>query len=112
MGIMDNAKNIAELVKKYNDQELYEKIMSLREQILSLREENIGLKEKIKTMEKAFEIKEKLIKDGNCYFRASDTEKKQPYCMTCWDADKKLVSLMRERGVGGTRIRCNICRKR
>jgi hypothetical protein len=29
MNILDNAKDIAELIKKYNDQELYQRIVDL-----------------------------------------------------------------------------------
>ena len=45
MSILNNAKEIADLIKKYNDQDLYERIVALREQILELREENLSLKE-------------------------------------------------------------------
>lgn len=112
MGIIDNAKNIAELIKKYNDHELYEKIVSLREEILLIREENIELKEKLKSIEKSIELNDELIKDGNRYFKISDSEKKQPYCLTCWDVDRKLVSLIVQGSSLGTTILCNICKKR
>ncbi len=38
MNILDNAKSIAELVKKYNDQDLYERIIDLRDEIFKLKE--------------------------------------------------------------------------
>jgi len=47
MGIIDHAKDIAELIKKYNDAELYQKIVNLRDEIFELREDNLKLKEKI-----------------------------------------------------------------
>jgi len=58
MGIIDNAKDIAELIKKYNDIELYQKIIDLRDEIFELREDNLKLKEKLKPLMK----KRKLIK--------------------------------------------------
>ncbi len=35
MGVVDHAKEIADLIKKYNDQDLYERIVALREEILA-----------------------------------------------------------------------------
>lgn len=112
MVIIKNAKDIAELVKKYNDQDLYEKIVSLREQILLLREENVELKGKINALEKAIELNEEIVMHGNCYFKVSDTKRKHPYCITCWDVDRKLVSLIVSNSSFGTSMICNICKKR
>ena len=112
MGIIDNAKEIADLVKNYNNQDLYEKIVDLRAQIIELKEENIRLKEKNDKLEAAIRIEEEIIKDGNCYFRKSDEERKHPYCMTCWDVDRKLVSLVCNQIGEQVFIVCNICKQR
>jgi len=109
LGVIENVKEVSELIKKYNDQDLYERIVELREQILSLREENIQLREELGNLIKASEIEEEIIKHGNCYFKKSDENKDHPYCMTCWDVDKRLVSLLQ--GLHGT-ITCNICKNR
>lgn len=47
MSILDNAKDIAELIKKYNDQELYQRIIDLRDEIFELKEENRLLRERL-----------------------------------------------------------------
>lgn len=109
MGVLENVKEVSELIKKYNDQDLYERIVELREQILSLREENLQVKEELNILIKASEIREEIIKDGNCYYKKSDENRDQPYCMTCWDVDRRLVSLLR--GLHNT-ITCNICKSR
>ena len=106
MSIVDNVKDLSELVKKYNDQDLYERIISLREEILTLREENLELHEKINKLESASELEAELYKKGNCYYKKSDTAKEQPFCMTCWDVDRKLVSLILS---GHGSISCSIC---
>ena len=108
MSIVDNAKEIAKLVKKYNDQELYEKIVNLREQILALREDNLKLKEQIKKIEAAGDIEKKIIREGNCYYFADDSDRKNPYCIPCWDYEKKLVGLI----IGQGTIKCYICMSR
>ena len=109
MSIIDDAKEIANLVKKYNDQDLYERIVSLREQILELREDNIKLKEQFKELSKAKDIEDKLVRIGNAYYFKDDSTHKNPYCLACWDHDKKLVSMVF--GLHNT-IRCKICAAR
>ncbi len=112
MSILDHAKEIAELVKKYNDQDLYERIVGLREEILQLREENLELREQVKSLKEASDITTRLRRDGNSYFLDDDKNKERPYCLTCWDADRKLVSLILSEDRIGTRIRCGICAAR
>lgn len=114
MGIIDQARDIAELVKKYNDQELYERIVHLREEILRLREENIELHQQVKQLTDAATIEEDLIRVDNCYYRRDDANQKQPYCLTCWDSDRKLISLIlgRNRSLGTVTIKCGVCEAR
>jgi len=109
VGVLENVKEVSELIKKYNDQDLYERIVELREQILSLREENLQIKEEISNLKKASAIEDEIIKYGNCYFKKTDEKREHPFCMTCWDVDKRLVSL--HRGMHDT-IKCNICMSR
>ena len=56
MSILDDAKQIADLIKKYNDQDLYERIVALREEILALREENIAVKEELRRTKEAASV--------------------------------------------------------
>lgn len=110
MSIIENAKEIADLIKKYNDQDLYERIIALREEILSLREENLSLKEKIKALEASTDIQHKITRKGNVYVFTDDPSgKKNMYCMACWDYERKLVNVYT--GPGGI-IRCHICMDR
>lgn len=117
MGILDNAKDIAELVKKYNDQDLYQRIVDLRAEILELREENLRLREELNELQKATDISNELIREGNAYYRESeDGQKLGPFCMACWDYDSKLVNVNVHRTTiqGRTHIsyRCAICSTR
>jgi hypothetical protein len=112
MSILNNAKEIADLIKKYNDQELYAKIVSLREEIIEIREENIELKEELKKFKKSQEVSTNLVREGNCYFLKSDKKKENPLCMACWDADRKLVNLIVQKTRQGKTIKCDICQSR
>jgi hypothetical protein len=110
MSIIDHAKEIADLIKKYNDQDLYERIVGLREEILALREENLTLREEVKAGKVAADVSSRLRRDGNCYFFDDDKSKERPFCLTCWDADRRLISLIVSPGyVGEGTIRCGRC---
>jgi len=113
MGILDNAKELAELIKKYNNQDLYQKVIDLRDEIFNLREEKQQLKERVNELERAENIGSKLERQGNVYFR-TDREEDQagPFCMTCWDADRKLVNVITITEDGSARFKCSICIKR
>ena len=112
MGIIEQAKDIANLIKKYNDQELYQKICDLRDEIFDLREENVSLRQQLSDINKNRDLREKLIRDGNCYYMTEDAGRVHPYCMVCFDYDEKLVSLILDTCDWGTTITCNICRAR
>jgi hypothetical protein len=112
MSIVEHAKEVADLIKKYNDQELYERIVALREEILELREENIQLKQEVKTLKEIQDIGSRLVREGNCYFFKDDERQERPYCLTCWDSDCKLVSLILTKDHWGTHIKCGVCAAR
>jgi len=109
MNIVEQAKEIAHLIKKYNDQELYQKIVDLRDEIFELRDENLSLKEKVRELLNAADVSNQLTRNGNQYLRRHpDGSESGPYCMTCWDYDRKLVNLLKlPRGF----IRCGRCDK-
>jgi len=93
MGIVDHAKNIAELIKKYNDVELYQKIIDLSYEIFELKEDNLKLKEKIKALEEEKKINEKMVYESPFYWLKDGENKDGPYCQKCYDDKKKLSRL-------------------
>ena len=112
MSIIDDAKEITALIKKYNDQNLYERIVALREEILALRDENISLKDALKKANDNSATAEQIVRDGNAYYFKTDAKRDNPFCMTCWDADRKLVSLLLSESHWGRQIKCGICAAR
>ncbi len=111
---LPNYRDIVDLIKKGATIEAQEKIMQLREAALALQEDNFALREENRRLKEAQSLAAKLIRDGNCYYREEDSDRKHPYCLTCWDADRKLVSLILGRDAmrGITTISCNVCKAR
>lgn len=112
MEIIEQAKAIATLIKKYKDQDLYQSMVELREKILSLQEDNLSLKTEVAALKKRIEISEDLEREGNSYYRKSDTEKKHPFCLPCWDYEGKLISQVVHKMHGKTMVSCSICAAR
>jgi len=93
MGIIDNAKDIAELIKKYNNVELNRKIIDLCDEIFELREDNLKLKEKIKALDEEKKINKKMVFESPFYWLKDGEKKDGPYCQKCYDDNKKLIRL-------------------
>ncbi len=102
MSILDNVKELAGLVQKINDLELYRRILDLQSEVMALLDEIQTLKTQKKDLEKKWEIQESLQFRENAYWRESGDG---PYCLPCWDKDKKL---MRMAGDGGM-YSCHTC---
>lgn len=112
MEILENAKDIYNLIKKLDQQDLLEKMADLRDQILELREENQKLKEKILELET--ENKYVVLENGS-YFKIRENEKKEgPFCSVCWEKDRKLISLKSHYTLGSSPdnipLRCPVCK--
>ncbi len=93
MGIIDHVKDILKLIKKYDDAEIYQKIVDLRDEIFELKEENLNLKEKIKNLIEEKKISEKMVFEAPFYWKMDGDKKDGPLCQKCYDDYKKLIRL-------------------
>jgi len=91
MGVIDNAKEIADLVKKVGDIDLYRKIVALESEILDLTREKRQLEEKVSNLEQSLAFKEKLVFKEPLYWLEGDGT---PYCPGCWVEKRQAVHLM------------------
>jgi len=107
MGILDNAKDIAKLIEKYNDAELYKKILDLRDEIFELRENNLNLKTEIKALKEEKNINNKIVFEKPYYWLKDGDKKDGPYCQKCFDDDKKLIRLQEHKN---GRWYCLVCK--
>jgi len=93
MGIIDNAKEVAELIKKVGDIELYRKIVELEGEIIEQIRENRKLEERVAELEGQLNLKIKMVFGEPFYYQEGD---KTPYCPRCWEAIKRAVHLFRQ----------------
>jgi hypothetical protein len=97
-GILSSVRDVEgkEAVSKLQDQilDLQSKLFSIQSQYEQLAEEKREAVEKIKQMEYAADVSTQLVREQNYYFRTLPSGKKDgPYCLACWDGERKLINV-------------------
>ncbi len=67
MGIIDNVRAVADVVKQIDNIELYRRILDLQAEVMGLVEENSRLKKENAGLEERLTIKEALVFDNDRY---------------------------------------------
>lgn len=91
MSIISNAKEIADLVKKIGNVELYRRIIDLEGEIIELSGQNHSLKEQVSALEQKLKLRAQLKFSDSMYWLADGDAKDGPFCQRCYDVDGKLV---------------------
>jgi hypothetical protein len=91
VGVIENMKDVAELVKKFGDIELNRRILTLENEVLDLSREKRRAEEKIEELQQTLKIKKELIFKDNQYYLRQDDQEVGPYCSLCWDRDNTLI---------------------
>jgi hypothetical protein len=108
MSIIDNAKEVADLVKKIGDIELYRKIVALEGEVIDLTREKRALENRVGELERAIVFTKKLTFKEPFYFAEGDAT---PYCPACWEIKREAVHVIRLWSEGGeTKWDCPVCK--
>jgi hypothetical protein len=108
MGISDpigTIKNISELVKKYNDIDLMQKIVTLHSDVFALQMENLELRKRL-------DLREKMHMSGPFHYYFQDGDE-VPFCPKCWEKDGKPIHLDEPytTDLGYTKRFCRVCKE-
>lgn len=91
MGIVDNVKEVADLVKKMGDVELYRKIIELEEQVFSLNRTNREQEDEIAALHMRLSFSSSLTYKSPFYYADEDPV---PFCPKCWESESKAIHLV------------------
>jgi hypothetical protein len=109
VGIIDNFKDLFKVAETVNNIDLYKKLSELQNSVYALQDENRALKDELKQRDKQHDIESRLHPRDNAYYLDDGRQLDGPFCLRCWDVDRKLV---RERhgATAGTHycVECNI----
>ncbi len=107
MSIIANAKEIAELVKKLDDIELYRKTIELEREIIELTREKLALELRVEKLNKALQTTSQMSFREPFYYVEGDSV---PFCPKCWEVEKISVHLIYEdHYLGEMKYACQHC---
>ena len=108
MGVVENMKEVADLIKKIGDIELNRKILTLETEVLDLTREKRRLEEKAEELERRVAMREKLIFIAPFYWLGADAT---PYCAACWENQNRAVHVIFRFDNGeDARLDCPVCK--
>ncbi|MEX0830209.1 MAG: hypothetical protein WD032_08185 [Nitrospirales bacterium] len=96
MKILENAKEIATLVKTLGNIDLQQKIVDLQGDILDLTTHNQRLEEELRDVKKLLSLKGKMKWEKPVY-RVEGEE--DPYCPQCWEVNQLQVHVKSWKGI-------------
>ena len=111
MDPVSTIKDIATLVKKYNDLELMKKIVDLQSELFELQQENLRLQRELSEVERSVSAAAamRMRSPFNYYYSDDDPV---PFCPTCWEHSEKRIHLPEaEPWNGGLRRDCRVCQQ-
>jgi hypothetical protein len=109
MNPIEQVKELASLIKKVGDIDLYSKIVALQSEVVKLSSRNVELEQKCSELEAELSRKKKLRHERSLYFADNDPI---PYCPHCWETSEKLVHLFGPKTLmqpGGEMWECHAC---
>lgn len=93
MSIIDNAKEIASIVKKLGDIDLYKKIVELEGEIIELTKQKRQLDEELADITRSKVIIDELRFDAPFYTNVDNTEL---YCARCIEVDRRAIHVVKQ----------------
>ena len=92
MGVVENLKDAAELLRKAGQIDLYKKIAAAEDEVRELTREKRRLEDQVEEMQRAQRfVQETEFKAPFYYLKEGD---QTPYCPRCWEKDKHAVHVV------------------
>lgn len=85
MGVVENMKDVADLIKKLGDIELNRRILNLENEVLDLAREKRRAEDKVEELQRALKFSKELIFKDPYYRVVGDPT---PYCPACWNTKR------------------------
>ena len=102
VGLIKAAKDAYDIAKKLDNQDLRQLLADIREQSLDLQEELISLRKanldlcsENERIKQAIDTKPNMRPGNHHIWEVKDNEVFGPYCVTCWEADQRNISMIR-----------------
>jgi hypothetical protein len=91
VGVVENMKDVADLIRKFGDIDLNRKILALETEVLDLTREKRRAEQKAEELEEKLKIRDELVFREDQYYRKRGDAEEGPFCSLCWDRGGNLV---------------------
>jgi hypothetical protein len=92
MGVVENLKDVADLVKKAGEIELYKKISAAEDEVRELTREKRRLEDRVEELERALKLKNTMKFKAPLYYQEGD---EVPFCPACYEKDGRAVHVVK-----------------
>lgn len=89
-------KNVADIVRKADNLELYAMLLDLQAKAIELQEENAQLKQQLSNHSRIESLRSRIIRHDQPFITLQDDENHILYCAQCWDSKEKLIQMNTE----------------
>jgi hypothetical protein len=93
MGLYDGIKDIAKVLQKADNIDLYSKLIDLSAQALDLQDEVSKLQMENKKLKEEQEIANDIERHESLFVTRKSDEARVKYCSRCWDSEHKLIQV-------------------
>jgi hypothetical protein len=89
MGIFDEIRTAAEVLREAGKIEQYKQLLDAQQQLLDMQKNLSDLENENKQLKNELQIKQNIRYEKNAYWMDKDG----PFCSNCWDYEKKLIRM-------------------
>ena len=93
MGLYEGIKDVAKIVQKADNVELYRQLIDLSAQALDMQATINKLTEENAELKKRQDLEERIERHQELYITLKGDENNIFYCSHCWDSDGKLIQM-------------------
>jgi hypothetical protein len=94
--LQEKMRRVVDAIRQVDDPNIYAQMVDLERDILDLIREQTHLKTDLENVRNEMNTEKTLVRNGDLYYLPGAAQGRQgPYCMKCWDDEKKLMTMMR-----------------
>ena len=93
MNLYDGIKDIAKIVRKADNIELYQELLELRDRARVMQVEISRLKEENERLKKEKDISDRIVRHPESSITLKGSSPTFYYCTHCWDSNSQLIQL-------------------
>ena len=93
MSLYDGIKDVANVVRKADNIELYQQLLDLGQIALDMQDQIRELKQENYELKRCRENEQQIERHIETYITLKNDESKLKYCSVCWDRERKLIQM-------------------